>query len=252
MVSWAGCGHPGGSLSATDIITTLYFNHMRFNAKNPQWPNRDRFVLSKGHCSPLLYAILAQAGYFDRSMLRQFRQLGSPLQGHPDRCLLPGVEMSTGSLGQGLSIAHGMALSMKYDRINRQVYALLGDGEIQEGMIWEAAMSAAHYGTDNLCAILDLNGIQIDGFTKDIMNPEPIASKWQSFGWHTMVIDGHQFDEIDRALDQAISTTGCPSIIIAKTIKGKGVSYMEHSVEYHGSAPNAELSARALEELDKA
>jgi transketolase len=249
MVSWAGCGHPGGSLSSTDLLTVLFFRKLRYDSSNPNWPERDRFILSKGHCTPLLYSILAEAKFIDESLLNQFRKINSPLQGHPCRGALPGIEMSTGSLGQGLSIANGIALGLRLDKSASHVYVLLGDGELQEGMVWEAAMTAPHYELDNVTAILDLNGQQIDGMTKDIMNIEPIADKWRAFGWHVIVIDGHNLNAIDKALDEAVTVKSKPSIIIGKTIKGKGVSFMEHSLKFHGSAPTPEQAELALKEL---
>ena len=252
MVSAAGSGHPGGSLSGTDIATTLYFKIMRHDPTNPTWKDRDRFVLSKGHCTPLLYAVLSEAGYFPKSYLSQFRRIDSPLQGHPDRKSLPGIEMSTGALGQGLAIANGMAMGLRLNHSPARVYVLLGDGELQEGMIWESAMSAAHFKIDNMTAIVDLNGIQIDGFTADIMGIEPIADKWRAFGWHVLTIDGHVLEDIDQALLAAAAIKGKPTVIIARTVKGKGVSYMEHNVKFHGSAPNESLTKQALEELENA
>lgn len=249
MVSWAGCGHPGGSLSSTDLLTALFFRKMRYDASNPNWPDRDRFVLSKGHCTPLLYSILAETGFIEESRLTQFRQINTCLQGHPCRGALPGIDMSTGSLGQGLSAANGMALGLRLNKSNARVYVLLGDGEIQEGMVWEAAMTASHYELDNVTALLDLNGQQIDGMTKDIMNIEPIADKWTAFGWNVQVIDGHDLKEIDKALENASNVKLKPSIIIAKTVKGKGVSFMEHSLKFHGSAPSPEQAELALKEL---
>ncbi len=248
MISKAGSGHPGGSLSATDLITALFLTVLRHDPKNPKWPERDRFHMSKGHCCPLWYALLAETGYFPVDKLMTLRQFGSMLQGHPDS-RTPGVESASGSLGQGLSIALGMSLAAKIDKKDYRVYVLMGDGEIQEGNIWEAAMAVSHYKCDNLCAILDYNGFQIDGATKDIMNLEPLASKWQAFGWHTIQIDGHKMEEILKAYDEAKSIKGKPSIIIARTVKGKGVSFMENNVEFHGRAPNAQETQKALEEL---
>jgi len=252
QVTWAGCGHPGGSLSATDLLTTLYFRKLRHDSSRPNWEDRDRFVLSKGHCTPLLYALLSEAGYFPESLLSTFRKINSKLQGHPEKDYLPGVEMSTGALGQGLSIAHGMALGLKLSQSPGRVFVLMGDGEIQEGMIWEAAMSAGHYKTENLVAIVDLNGQQIDGFTQDIMNVLPVGEKFKAFGWDVQEIDGHDLSAIDAALDRAISVTGKPAIIVAKTIKGKGVSYMEGVIKYHGVAPTPELAEQALQEIEDA
>ncbi len=248
MLSLAGSGHPGGSLSSTDIVSCLYFSVMRHNPKNPQWPQRDRFHLSKGHCCPLWYAALAESGYFPEEELWTLRNLGSNLQGHPD-WRTPGVEVASGSLGQGLSVAIGMALAARLDQATFRIYCLLGDGEIQEGQVWEAAMAAAHFRCDNLCAILDYNGYQIDGKVKDIMNVEPLTEKWQAFGWHTINIDGHNIAEILDAFEQAKAIKGKPAIIIAKTIKGKGVSFMENVVDFHGRAPTEEEAKKALEEL---
>jgi transketolase len=248
MLAKAGSGHPGGSLSSTDLVTALYFQVLRHNPKDPQWKERDRFHMSKGHCCPLWYAVLAESGYFSVDELWTLRQLGSLLQGHPDN-RTPGVDVASGSLGQGLSVALGMSLAGKLDAASYRVYVLLGDGEIQEGNIWEAAMASAHYKCDNLCAVLDNNGIQIDGHTKDIMNLEPIAAKWQAFGWNVLEIDGHNMKEILAAFDQAKTVKGKPTIIIAHTIKGKGVSFMEGVVDFHGRAPTKEEAEKALEEL---
>ncbi len=248
MLAKAGSGHPGGSLSSTDIITCLYYSVLRHKPENPVWPGRDRFHMSKGHCCPLLYAILADQKYFPEKELWTLRSLGSLLQGHPD-WRTPGIEVASGSLGQGLSVAMGMSLAVKLDKIDSRVYCLLGDGEIQEGQIWEAAMAAAHYKCDNLCAILDHNGYQIDGKVADIMNLEPIADKWRSFGWEVISIDGHNIAEILQAFEQAGKTKGKPAIIIAKTVKGKGVSFMENVVDFHGRAPTAQEAEQALKEL---
>lgn len=249
MLTKAGSGHTGGSLSAVDIAVAIYFSKMRFNPKNPFWKERDRLILSKGHAAPLLYAIMAKAGYFPVDMLDTLRKIGSPLQGHPCRKSLPGVEISTGSLGQGLSVANGMALGLKLDKNPARVYCIMGDGEIQEGQIWEAAMSTAHYKLDNLCAVVDNNGLQIDGPVREVMNIEPIYDKWLAFGWHVIEIDGHKMEEILNALDEAENTKGKPTIIIAHTIKGKGVSFFENRVEYHGVAPTPEEFNRAMKEL---
>lgn len=249
MLAKAGSGHPGGSLSSCDLITCLYFKIMRYRASEPNWPDRDRFHLSKGHCCPALYAALAEAGYFPVDELWTLRKLGSILQGHPDR-RTPGVEVASGSLGQGLSVALGMSLAGKIDNRQYRVYCLLGDGEIQEGNIWEAAMASAHYKCDNLCAILDYNGFQIDGCIKEIMNLEPIVDKWSSFGWHTIEIDGHKIKEILGAFEEAKTIKGKPSIIIAHTIKGKGVSFMENVLDFHGRAPTKEEAEKALKELE--
>jgi len=249
MLCEAGSGHPGGSLSSADLVTALFFAVLRHRPQEPRWPERDRFHMSKGHCCPLWYAVLAEAGYFPKKELLTLRKLGSMLQGHPDR-RVPGVEAASGSLGQGLSVALGMGLAGRIDKKDYRVYALLGDGEVQEGNIWEAAMAVSHYGLDNICAILDRNGFQIDGKTKDVMSIEPLAAKWQAFGWHTIEIDGHNMKEILTAYDEAKNTKGKPSIIIARTTKGKGVSFMENVVDFHGRAPTKEETAQALKELE--
>ena len=249
MLNQSGSGHTGGSLSAVEMLTSLYCSAMKHDPKNPKWEDRDRFVLSKGHGAPALYAILARCGYFDPEELSSLRKTGSMLQGHPDMKTTPGVEMSTGSLGQGLSIANGMAMGLKLDKKNSRVYVLLGDGEVEEGQIWEAAMSAAHYKIDNLCALLDQNGLQIDGPVKEVMNIAPIADKWKSFGWHVFEVDGHDIEAILDALHKAEKVKGTPSIIICKTIKGKGVSFFENKVEYHGVTPTDEELERAITEL---
>ncbi|UCB57288.1 MAG: transketolase [Candidatus Omnitrophota bacterium] len=248
MLAKAGSGHPGGSLSSTDIVTSLYFSVMRYDPKDLRCLKSDRFHMSKGHCCPLLYAVLAETGYFPEKELWTLRNLGSILQGHPD-WRTPGVNVASGSLGQGLSVALGMALAARLNNSPSRIYCLLGDGEIQEGQIWEAAMACAHYGCDNLCAILDHNGYQIDGKVKDIMNIEPLADKWQAFGWHTINIDGHNIAQILTAFDRAKKVKGKPTIIIAKTTKGKGVSFMENVVDFHGRAPTAEEAEQALKEL---
>lgn len=249
MLAKAGSGHPGGSLSAADLITALYFGVLRHNPKDPALPGRDRFHMSKGHCCPLWYAVLAEAGYFSKDKLLTLRQLGSILQGHPDR-RTPGVDVASGSLGQGLSVAMGMSLAGRMDKKDYRVYVLMGDGEIQEGNIWEAAMACAHYKCDNLCAILDYNGFQIDGKTCDIMELEPLVAKWQAFGWNTLEINGHDIVEILSAYAQAAKLKGKPTIIVAHTIKGKGVSFMENVCDFHGRAPTAEEAERALKELE--
>lgn len=249
MLGEAGSGHPGGSLSGADIVTALYFHVMRLNPAEPKWPERDRFILSKGHAAPLLYAALAERGFFPREDLLTLRKLGSKLQGHPDLNKVPGVEMSTGSLGQGLGVANGMALAAKLDRKDYKIYVLLGDGEIQEGMVWEAAMAAAHFKLDNVIAFLDHNGLQIDGRIGDIMSPEPVAAKWEAFGWHVLTIDGHEMSEILAAIDEAKQITGQPVMIVAETVKGKGCSFMEGQVGWHGVAPKPDEVRRALEEL---
>lgn len=248
-VSAAGSGHPGGSLSAADIVTALYFHKMKVDPSNPKWEDRDRFILSKGHGAPVLYAALAEKGFFPKEELLKLRHIDAMLQGHPDMKGTPGVEMSTGSLGQGFSTSIGMALASKLDQKENRIYVLLGDGEVQEGIVWEAAMAAAHYQLDNLTAILDFNGLQIDGCTDEVMCINPIADKWASFRWHVIVIDGHDFEQIINALDEAEATKGKPTIIIAKTVKGKGVSFMENQVGWHGNAPKKEEAEKALEEL---
>lgn len=248
MLAKAGSGHPGGSLSATDLITALYFNVLRFNSQDPMWPDRDRFHMSKGHCCPLWYAILAQVGYFSQEKLFTLRQLGSILQGHPD-CKTPGVESASGSLGQGLSVVLGMSLAAKIDKKDYRIYCLLGDGELQEGSVWEAAMACGHFACDNICAILDSNGCQIDGRCEDVMGLEPLAAKWESFGWHVIEINGHDMTQILAAYEQAKTLKNKPTIIIARTIKGKGVSFMEGVVSFHGKAPTPEEAQKALKEL---
>jgi len=250
MLARAGSGHPGGSLSSADILTCLYFSVMRHNPKDPGWPDRDRFHLSKGHCCPALYAILAETGYFPKEELLNLRKMGALLQGHPDRHT-PGIEVCSGSLGQGLSVALGMSLANKIDGKDSRVYCLLGDGEIQEGNIWEAAMAAAHYKCDKLCAILDYNGFQIDGRVADVMGLEPIQDKWRSFGWHVIEVDGHNMAALHKAFDVAKKNKGKPTIIIAKTIKGKGVSFMENIADFHGRAPSADETHIAVKELGK-
>jgi len=250
MIAAAGSGHPGGSLSAADIVTALYFKVLHHNPKNPQWQDRDRFILSKGHAAPILYAALAESGYFPVEELATLRKLDSRLQGHTDRNLTPGVEMSAGSLGQGLSFSVGVALAGKLDSRGYRVYALLSDGECDEGQTWEAALSAAHFKLDNLTAIVDCNQIQLSGWTRDIMNLEPFTQKWQAFGWNTIDIDGHDFDQILVAFQEAKKTKTKPTVIIAHTIKGKGVSFMENNVAFHGKAPTPEEAERALKELE--
>ncbi len=249
MLTEAGSGHTGGSLSGADIATALYFYKMRHNPKDPKWKERDRFILSKGHAAPLLYAALALSGYFDKQLLKTLRKVGSPLQGHPCSKTLPGVEISTGSLGQGLSIANGIAMGLKLDGLSSRVYCLLGDGEIQEGQVWEAAMTAAHYRLDNLCAIIDNNGLQIDGHCSDVMSIEPIVNKWEAFGWHVIDINGHDMKAILNAFNEAERVKSKPTMIVARTVKGKGVSFFEGKVQYHGIAPTREELERALKEL---
>ncbi|HLR34473.1 MAG TPA: transketolase [Tissierellales bacterium] len=249
MLYEAQSGHPGGSLSACEILTALYFKEMKVDPENPNWDERDRFILSKGHGSPVLYSALAERGYFPKEELNSFRKINSMLQGHPDMKDIPGVDMTTGSLGQGISAASGTALAGKLDRKDYRVYGLVGDGEVQEGIVWEMAMFAAHYKLDNLTVFLDHNGLQIDGKNEDIMNIEPIDEKFKAFGWHVITIDGHDFDEIFNAIDEAKNTKDKPTMILAKTIKGKGVSFMENQVGWHGKAPNEEEKEKALEEL---
>jgi transketolase len=249
MLTEAGSGHTGGSLSCVDIILTLYAYKLRHNPKDPDWEGRDRFVLSKGHGCPALYAVLAHFGFFPKERLKNLRKFGSPLQGHP-QLGLAGLEASTGSLGQGLSIANGMAMAAKMDKKDTRTYCLLGDGETNEGQVWEAAMTASHYKLDNLCAMIDFNKLQIDGFLCDIKNMEPIGDKWESFGWHLIEIDGHNFSQIMDALDKAETIKNKPTVILAHTIKGKGISFIENKVEWHGIAPKPEELKRALKELE--
>lgn len=249
MLGQSGSGHPGGSLSAADIVAALYFGVMRIDPQDPRKADRDRFILSKGHAAPVLYAALAQRGYFPREELSTLRKLGSRLQGHPDMKKLPGVEMSTGSLGQGLSVANGIALAGKLDGLDYRVYVLMGDGENQEGQIWEAAMAAAHYKLDNVTAFLDHNRLQIDGPIEEVMSPEPLADKWRAFGWDVQVIDGHDMVQILQALEKASAVQGRPQMIVAETVKGKGVSFMENQAGWHGVAPKADEVHKALEEL---
>jgi len=249
MLHTAGSGHTGGSLSAVEMMVALFFAHMHLEPGNPCFADRDRFVLSKGHAAPVYYAVLARLGFITKKETLTLRRLGSCLQGHPDCKLTPGIEVSSGSLGQGLSIANGMALGFKIDRRPVRVFALLGDGEVQEGQIWEAAMTASHYRLDNLCALLDNNGLQIDGPVAEVKNIEPLSQKWESFGWHVRVVDGHDLSDILEALDEAAHHKGQPSIIIGRTIKGKGVSIFENKVRYHGLAPTVEELAQALKEL---
>jgi transketolase len=240
-------GHTGGSLSAIDLITTLYFHKMRHNPADPAWDGRDRFILSKGHAAPSLYVALAEAGYFPAEDLMMLRRLGSHLQGHPDSKSTPGVEVPTGSLGQGLSMAVGMGLGLRVDGKENRVYALLGDGELQEGQVWEAAMAGAHYRLDNLCAMVDANALQIDGEVEKVMNVAPIAGKFRAFGWHALEIDGHDISAIIAALDEAETVKGQPTVIVARTVKGKGVSFFENKASYHGVPPSDEELPRALE-----
>lgn len=249
MVHAAASGHPGGSLSAADIMTALYFNVMNIDPENPKMAGRDRFVLSKGHAAPVLYATLARKGYFPVEELLTLRRINSRLQGHPDMKNIPGVEMSTGSLGQGISAAVGMALASKLDKDGSRVFALLGDGELNEGLVWEAAMAAAHYKLDNLTAIVDFNGLQIDGKNDDVMAVKPLDKKFESFGWHVIVADGHDIEGLIAAFEAAKGTSGKPTVILANTVKGKGVSFMEDQVGWHGKAPSDDELAAALKEL---
>ena len=249
MIGNAGSGHPGGSLSAVEIATVLYFKVMRHKPQNPCWPERDRFILSKGHAAPLLYAVLAECGYIPHSELSTLRKINSRLQGHSDCHMLPGIEMTAGALGQGLSFAVGAALAGRLNKSGHRVYALLGDGECDEGQVWEAAMAAAHFKADNLTAIVDNNGLQIDGWNRDVMNLEPFADKWRAFGWHVIETDGHDLEKLIAAFDEAKSIKGQPSVIIAHTVKGKGVSFMENVADFHGKAPNPAQVEQALKEL---
>jgi transketolase len=254
MLTHAGSGHPGGSLSVIDVVVTLMFGRMRHDPGRPDWPDRDRLILSKGHAVPALYAPMARAGYFPEDRLVTLRKLGSPLQGHPDRTMLPGIEAATGSLGQGLSIAVGTALGLKLAASPARVYCILGDGEIQEGQVWEAAMAAPQLGQpahplDNLTVILDYNKIQLDDFVAKIRDLEPVVAKWQAFGWPVLEIDGHRIDQIAKALDQAETTRGKPVFIVAHTVKGKGVSFMENNPEWHGKAPKPAEAVAAIREI---
>ena len=252
MVFRAASGHIGGSLSAMDILTELYFEELRVDTAEPKAPGRDRFVMSKGHCTPALYSILALKGFFPEKQLELFRSIEGHMSGHPDMVNVPGVDMSTGSLGQGLSAAVGMAIAGKLDGAGYRVYALMGDGEIEEGQIWEAAMSAAKYGLSNLCGIVDVNGLQIDGRTADVMPSEPLDKKFEAFGWNVIKADGHDFDSLRAALAAAKADKSRPSVILAKTVKGKGVSFMENDAGWHGKAPNAEQYEQAMAELNAA
>ena len=246
----ASSGHPGGSMSIAEILTYLYFVEMKVDPKNPKWEDRDRFVLSKGHCAPGLYAALAEKGFFPKEDLKTFRKVDSYLQGHPDMKGVPGVDMSSGSLGLGISTACGMALSGKIYNKDYRVYSVLGDGEIAEGQVWEAAMFAAHYKLDNLCAFVDFNGLQIDGAIVDVMNSTPIDEKFKAFGWNVIVIDGHDFNQIENAVEAAKATKGQPTMVVCKTTKGKGVSFMENQVGWHGKACNADEYKVAMAELE--
>lgn len=248
-VGESGGGHPGGSLSSVEIMTSLYFEVMRVDPKEPRWTERDRFIMSKGHASALYYAVLAERGYFPVEELLNFRKPWGRLPGHPDMNKIPGVDMTTGSLGQGLSVANGMAIAAKYDKKDNRVYVLLGDGEIQEGQVWEAAMAAAHYKLDNLTAFVDRNGLQIDGCTEDVMGVEPLTEKWKGFGWNVIEIDGHSINQVLNAVEEAKHMKEKPTVIIANTVKGKGVSFMEGKAEWHGKAPSGELYKKAKLEL---
>jgi len=250
MTGRAGSGHPGGSLSAVEILTALYFKVLRHKPQDPHWPERDRFILSKGHAAPALYAILAECGYFPVDELATLRQMDSCLQGHTDCTVTPGVEMSAGALGQGLSFAIGVALAGRLNSKDYRVHALLGDGECDEGQVWEAAMSAAHFKVDNLAAIVDNNGQQIDGWNRDVMNLDPFPAKWQAFGWQVIEVDGHSIPQLTQAFDKAKKVKGQPTVIIAHTVKGKGVSFMENNPHFHGTAPDAEEVKLALKELE--
>ncbi len=247
----AKSGHPGGSLSAADILTYLYKEEMNVDPKNPKNPDRDRFVMSKGHASPLVYAVLAEFGFIPKEDIKTFRKADSYLQGHPDMKGTNGVDMSTGSLGQGISAACGMALAGKYDKKDYRVYAILGDGECEEGQVWEAAMFAAHYKLDNLCAFLDFNGLQIDGDITEVMNPTPFDKKFEAFGWNVIVIDGHNFEEIEKAVECAKATKGKPTMVIANTTKGKDVSFMENDANWHGAAPNDEQFEKGMADIEE-
>jgi len=249
MISTAGSGHPGGSLSAADIVTALYFRVMRHDPANPHWPDRDRFILSKGHAAPILYAALAECGYFPLEWLTTLRKTGACLQGHTDSSLTPGVDMSAGSLGQGLSVGIGMALAARLDKKDYRTYVLLGDGECQEGQVWEAAMFAPNYKLDNLTAIVDYNGLQLDGLTRQIMDLEPFVEKWRSFKWEVLQVDGHDMKRVVDALQKAGQVKGKPVVIVARTVKGKGVSFMENNVDWHGKAPGKSETEIALREL---
>ncbi|AIY84733.1 transketolase [Clostridium baratii] len=249
MLTESASGHPGGSLSAADVVTTLFFNEMNIDPKNPKMEDRDRFVLSKGHAAPVLYSALARRGFFDPKELLNLRKFGSNLQGHPNMNDLPGIDMSTGSLGQGISAAVGMALAGKTDKKDYRVYALLGDGELEEGQVWEAAMCAAHYKLDNLTIFIDFNGLQIDGDITKVMNPSPIDKKFEAFGWNVLVIDGHNYDEILEAIEKAKNHKGQPTAIVCKTVKGKGVSFMENEASWHGTAPSKEQCEKAIAEI---
>lgn len=249
MTGAAKSGHPGGSLSAVEILTVLYWDVMKHDPANPKWAGRDRFILSKGHAAPVLYAVMAECGYTPVETLKSLRKLGSIYQGHPDVRFIPALEASTGSLGEGLSLALGMGLAARLDKASWRTYVMLGDGEIQEGQIWEAAMFGAYHKVDNVCAIVDYNKIQLDGFVKDIMDLEPLADKWRSFGWHVIELDGHDIPAVQKALAEAAATKGKPAVLIAHTVKGQGVSFMANNPKFHGVAPTKEEVEIALKEL---
>ena len=249
MIYVGGSGHPGGSLSATEILVSLYFGEMNHKPEDPKWADRDRFVLSKGHIAAGYYSVLALAGYFTCDVLNTFRKLGSPMQGHPCMLKTAGVDMSSGSLGQGLSVGNGMALAARLDKKAYRVYVLMGDGEVQEGQVWEAAMTSAHYKLDNVCAIIDYNNLQIDGPVSLVKEIAPLKQKWEAFGWHAIEVDGHNWGQLFAAYDAARATRGKPTIIIARTVKGKGVSYMENVADYHGKAPDEAGYKKAMSEL---
>ncbi len=249
MLAKAGSGHPGSSLSTVDLLVALFYSKLRHNPRQPAWLDRDRFVMSKGHACPALYATLAETGYFGIDKLDTLRQFGSMLQGHPCMKTTPGIEISGGSLGQGLSVGLGISLAAKLDKKDYRTYVMLGDGEIEEGQVWEAAMAASHYKADNLCAIIDQNGLQIDGFIHEVMSSHPIPDKWRGFGWHVIETNGHDFPAILAAYNEAEAVKGRPTVIVAKTVKGKGVSFMENQVDWHGKAPTKEEAERALAEL---
>ena len=249
MITAAKSGHPGGSLSAVELLVTLYFDVMKHDPANPKWADRDRFILGKGHAAPVLYSVMAECGYTPKDQLNTLRRMGSIYQGHPDVRFIPSLEASTGSLGQGLSVGIGMALAARLNGSPSRTFVVLGDGEIQEGQVWEAAMFAPFHKLDNIVCIVDNNKIQLDGWVKDIMNVDPLADKWRSFGWHTLEIDGHDLAAVQQAFHEAEATKGKPTAIIAHTIKGKGVSFMENNPKFHGTAPSADECAKALAEL---
>lgn len=251
MLCESKSGHPGGSLSCADILTYLYYEKMNIDVSNPKWEQRDRFVLSKGHAAPALYSVLAEKGFFPKEELKTLRKTGGLLQGHPDSKHVPGVDVSTGSLGQGISNAVGMALGLKAQNNNARVYAVLGDGELQEGLVWESSMAAAHYKLDNLVAIVDFNGLQIDGKNEEVMGISPLDEKFRGFGFNVIECDGHDYEELDKAFKNAEETKGKPTVIIAKTVKGKGVSFMENQAGWHGQAPNKEQTEQAITEIMK-